>query len=123
VRDYALALDAFIPRAREEKNGIFRAELVQELHRLVMRGNKDYEDVPGEFRSRVAWIGGPDISYSIYNAAPPDDISHCLEETMEYMRCEGMQSIQQDLIVRMAITHSHFEAVHPFRDGNGRVGR
>jgi Fic family protein len=42
---------------------------------------------------------------------------------MTYMRCEGMQAMVQSLIVRMAIAHSHFEAVHPFRDGNGRVGR
>jgi Fic family protein len=42
---------------------------------------------------------------------------------MDYMRCEGMQVVQQDLIVRMAIAHAHFEAVHPFQDGNGRVGR
>ena len=42
---------------------------------------------------------------------------------MRYMRCEGMQAQNQSLIVRMAIAHSHFEAVHPFRDGNGRVGR
>ena len=39
------------------------------------------------------------------------------------MRCEGMQAQNQSLVVRMAIAHSHFEAVHPFRDGNGRVGR
>jgi Fic family protein len=42
---------------------------------------------------------------------------------MGYMRNEGMQVIHQDLIMRMAIAHAHFEAVHPFRDGNGRVGR
>ena len=42
---------------------------------------------------------------------------------MDYMRFEGMQQITQGLILRMAIAHSHFEAVHPFRDGNGRVGR
>jgi hypothetical protein len=42
---------------------------------------------------------------------------------MSYMRREGMQAQNQSLVVRMAIAHSHFEAVHPFRDGNGRVGR
>jgi Fic family protein len=123
VRDYALALDDFVPRARKEKNAIFTVDLVRELHRTVMRGDKEYKDTPGELRSRVVWIGGTDIAYSTYNPTPPEDIARCLEETMDYLRCEGMQAVQQDLIVRMAIAHSHFEAVHPFRDGNGRVGR
>ena len=123
VRDYALALDDFVPRARKEKNAIFTVDLVRELHRAVMRGDKEYKDTPGELRSRVVWIGGTDIAYSTYNPTPPEDIARCLEETTDYLRCEGMQAVQQDLIVRMAIAHSHFEAVHPFRDGNGRVGR
>jgi Fic family protein len=42
---------------------------------------------------------------------------------MRYMRGEGMQVMTQSLITRMAVAHAHFEAVHPFRDGNGRVGR
>jgi Fic family protein len=123
VRDYALALDDFVPRAAKAKNTIFTTDLVRDLHRTVMRSDKNYKDVPGELRSRVVWIGGNDIAYSSYNPSPPEDIARCLEETMDYMRCEGVQAIGQDLIVRMAIAHAHFEAVHPFRDGNGRVGR
>jgi Fic family protein len=123
VRDYALALDDLVPRARKDGHALFTTDLLRELHRKVTRGDKDYKDKPGELRSRVVWIGGADIAYSTYNPAPPDDIADCLEETMDYMRCDGMQVMQQDLIVRMAIAHAHFEAVHPFRDGNGRVGR
>lgn len=123
VRDYALALGDLVPRARKERHAIFTVALVQNLHRTVMRGDAGYQDVPGALRSRVVWIGGRDIAYSTYNPTPPDSIAACLEDTMRYMRCEGMQAMQQGLIVRMAIAHAHFEAVHPFRDGNGRVGR
>lgn len=123
VRDYALALDDLVPRARKEGNAIFTTSLMRRLHRTVMRGDKDYKDTPGELRSGVVWIGGGGIAYSTYNPTPPEDIAGCLEEAMDYMRCEGMQAVQQDLIVRMAVAHAHFEAVHPFRDGNGRVGR
>jgi Fic family protein len=123
VRDYALALDEIIPRAHSEKHAIFTVDLVKQLHKKVMAGDSDYKDVPGELRSRVVWIGGFGIAYSTYNPAPPDDIAASLEDTMSYMRCEGMQVQNQSLVVRMAIAHSHFEAVHPFRDGNGRVGR
>jgi Fic family protein len=124
VRDYALALDDFVPRARAEKHKIFTIELVHDLHRKVMAGDTRYQDKPGQFRNVVVWIGGGgNIAYSTYNPAPPDDIAACLEQTMDYMRFEGMQQMTQSLILRMAIAHSHFEAVHPFRDGNGRVGR
>ena len=124
VRDYALALDEVIPRARAEKDAIFTVDLVKALHKKVMAGDSDYKDTPGEPRSCVVWIGGSGhIAQSTYNPAPPDDIAASLEQTMSYMRCEGMQAQNQSLVVRMAIAHSHFEAVHPFRDGNGRVGR
>ena len=123
VRDYALTLDTLVPRAREEGFAIFTSGLAQELHREVMRGDTLYRDVPGELRSHVVWIGAGDIAYSTYNPAPPEDIPATLEGSMSYMRCEGLQLTQQSLIVRMAIAHAHFEAVHPFQDGNGRVGR
>lgn len=124
VRDYALALDDFLPRAKKEKLEIFTSGLVQELHRAVMRGDAEYKDQPGDLRQIVVWIGGRgDIAYSTHNPTPPADIAPCLADTMKYMRCEGMQAVYQSFIVRMAIAHAHFEGVHPFRDGNGRVGR
>jgi Fic family protein len=124
VRDYATALDGLVPRAQTEKYGIFTLELVRDLHRTVMKGDPDYEDTPGEIRDRVVWIGGQgNIAYSTWNPPPPEDVEPCLLQTIEYMRNEGLQSMTQGLITRMAVAHAHFEAVHPFRDGNGRVGR
>jgi Fic family protein len=124
VRDYALALDAFVPEARKQGYGLFTTALVRALHQSVMQEAADYPDAPGELRSRVVWIGGRgDIAYSSYNPPPPDHVPACLEASMAYMRSEGMQVMTQGLVTRMAIAHAHFEAVHPFRDGNGRVGR
>jgi Fic family protein len=124
VRDYALALDELVPQAQQQGDALFTSELVRELHRRVMQDDAEYEDVPGELRTRVVWIGGAgNIAYSTFNPAPPDDIQACLEQSAAYMRNEGMQQMKQGLITRMAIAHAHFEAVHPFRDGNGRVGR
>ncbi len=125
VRDYALALDRLIPRAAGEGPAIFTPELVAELHREVMRSDPRYADVPGMLRTHVVWIGGGghDIAYSTYNPTPPDRIEACLAETMAYMRGQGMQVMTQSIVARLAIAHAHFEAVHPFRDGNGRVGR
>jgi Fic family protein len=124
VRDYATALDGLLPIAEVERPAFFTMDIVSELHRSVMRSDTTYRDVPGAIRSTVVWIGGGrDIAYSIYNPTPPDEISASLAETLTYLRGEGMQAMTQSLIARMAIGHAHFEAVHPFRDGNGRVGR
>jgi len=124
VRDYATALDDLLPRARRRGHAFFRSAVVPELHRAVMRSDTAYQDRPGALRDAVVWIGGRgDISNSTYNPTPPANIAASLADSMTYLRCEGMQGVNQHLIVRMAIGHAHFEAVHPFRDGNGRVGR
>lgn len=124
VRDYALTLDRLLPQAARDGNDIFTIGLVSELHRDAMCHDPHYRDVPGEFKKVVNWIGGTGhISTSTYNPTPPDMVIECLEQTMAYMRCEGMQAVTQSPITRMAVAHAHFEAVHPFSDGNGRVGR
>lgn len=124
VKDYALALDTFLPQAREQGPAVFSVDLLRDLHRVVMRGDTAYKDVPGDLRQIVAWIGGGrDIAYSTFNPPPPDRVPECLAQTVKYLRSEGMQQQTQGLLTRMAIAHTHFEAVHPFRDGNGRVGR
>ena len=123
VRDYARTLETLLPGAREQGRAVFTVDLVSDLHRSVMAGDPHYKDVPGALRQVVVWIGARDIAYSTYNPAPPEDVPGCLAASMAYMRGEGMQVMQQSLITRMAVAHAHFEAVHPFRDGNGRVGR
>lgn len=124
VRDYALTLERLVPLAQSQGHSIFTAGLISELHAEAMRSDPDYADVPGETRKTVVWIGGGgNIAYSTFNPPPPDRIQESLAANINYMRCEGMQAMTQSLITRMALAHAHFEAVHPFRDGNGRVGR
>ncbi len=124
VRDYALLLERLLPEAMERGGRIFDLDLIQRLHAGVMMSDPTYPDPPGELRDGVVWIGGRgDIAYSTWNPPPPDRVRSCLLDTLDYLRNEGMQSMTQNLVVRMAVAHSHFEAVHPFRDGNGRVGR
>ncbi|WP_237740992.1 Fic family protein [Novosphingobium sp. B-7] len=124
VRDYALTLDNFVPQARAQGPSLFTAELISALHTEAMRHEPSYADAPGHIRTTVVWIGGAgQIAYSTFNPPPPADVAACLAENVRYMRCEGMQIVTQSLVMRMALAHAHFEAIHPFRDGNGRVGR
>lgn len=124
VRDYALILDRAVPEAVALGPDIFTTEFIGTLHARAMQSDPNYRDVPGELRQCVVWIGGVrDIGYSTYNPPPPAAVPGCLGDTIEYMRAQGMQTMTQSIVGRMAIAHAHFEAVHPFRDGNGRVGR
>lgn len=125
VLSCAVALGSAIAAVRRRHRAALTANLIRTLHKRVMAGDAAYQDEPGKWRRRVVWIGGPgnDIALSSYNPAPPDAIPECIQEHVDYLRCEGMQQQTQSLIVRMAVAHAHFEAVHPFPDGNGRVGR
>lgn len=122
VRDYAATLERLIPQARQDGPAFFTLPLIQDLHREVMRDDPDDRDTPGTLRDRVVWIGSR-IEHSLWNPPPPDRVPACLADTLDYLRCDGMQAVNQGLLTRMAVAHAHFEAVHPFRDGNGRVGR
>jgi len=124
VIDYARTLERVLPEAARLGTAIFDLDLVRRLHRDVMAVDADYVDEPGELRTRVVWIGGGrDIAYSTFNPPPPDRVPGCLAETIAYMRGGDVHAMAQNLIARMATAHAHFEAVHPFRDGNGRTGR
>lgn len=125
VRDYALALEKFLPLAAASGKSVFTLDTVLALHREVMKHDSSYIGTPGALRTTVVWIGGSrhNIAYSTYNPPPPDRVPQCLQSTLDYMAGDSMQMMTQSLITRIAIAHAHFEAVHPFRDGNGRVGR
>lgn len=125
VRSYALTLEELVPQAVQLGPDVFTPALFKEIHERAMRDDPDLKGDAGAYRDRVVWIGGSgnDIAYSTWNPPGPEHIPACLEQTALYMRGNGPQVISQNLIARIAIAHAHFEAVHPFLDGNGRVGR
>jgi Fic family protein len=123
VRSYAQTLERWMPTATKKGPAIFTDNLLKNLHQAVMEDDDSYQDVPGEIRTVPVWIGGRDIAYSTYNPPPPAKVRECLDQTLDYLRCEGEQVQTQGLLTRMAIGHAHFEGVHPYRDGNGRTGR
>ncbi len=126
VRNYALALERALPDVERNRYDAFSIGLIRDLQREVASGDPSHDYVPGRLRQHsrdIVYIGGGHISRSVYNPCPPEDVQKCLEEQVEYLRCTGLQHVNQSVIVRMAIGHAHFEAIHPFHDGNGRAGR
>ncbi|MBI1683256.1 Fic family protein [Caulobacter hibisci] len=123
VRRYARALDYYVKRAGKIGPAVFEAKTLRHLHMQVMREEENYRDPPGEPRTVTVWIGQGDINYSVFNPPPAALVAEHLADTLAYMRDSEVVGLGQSLVARMAIAHAHFEAVHPFRDGNGRVGR
>ena len=134
VRGYASAVMHGIQGVRSKGMAALTPELICDLHKGVMQKDPGFEAIAGRLREPgapgdVVQIGSfGRREDSIYNPAPPTHVKRCLDEVLNWMSDEsllelGDAGMGMSLPIRMAIGHSHFEAVHPFSDGNGRVGR
>jgi Fic family protein len=83
-----------------------------------MRGVRGQEKSPGEFRTSQNWIGGTRPGNALFVPPPPDHLLDCLGSLEQFLHDETVPSL-----VRAALAHVQFETIHPFLDGNGRIGR
>ena len=95
--------------------------LIKEAHAILMTGVRGQEKNPGEFRRSQNWIGSPDSSLKEARFIPPntDDMIEAMSELERYMNEDN----GLDTLMRTALIHYQFETIHPFLDGNGRIGR
>ncbi len=95
--------------------------LIRELHERLMRGVRGDRHTPGEFRRSPNWIGpvGSSLSNAPFVPPPVEEMHRALDDFEKFLHAPS------DLrpLARLAVAHYQFEAVHPFLDGNGRVGR
>lgn len=89
--------------------------LIRDLHAVLMNGVRGHEQRPGEFRTIQNQIDDPPR----FVPPPPTEIEKLLDDFEQYLNSSG----DYDPLVRAFLAHYQFEAIHPFRDGNGRVGR
>jgi len=99
-------------------------DLVREMHGILMEGVRGQERSPGEFRRVQNWIGPPGctLGTATFVPPPPREMEGALAELEGYMLSPAGPGGYPPL-VRMALVHYQFEAIHPFLDGNGRIGR
>jgi len=95
--------------------------LIRELHSRLMQGVRGGHATPGEFRRSQNWIGRPGCSLNDaeYVPPPPEEMRTALDAFEKYLHGDDVQP----RLVRLAFIHQQFEAIHPFLDGNGRIGR
>ena len=117
VANYIVALDYGIDRLETLPLSL---RLVRELHDRMMKGVRGEKATPGQFRRSQNWIGPPGctLNNATYVPPPPDELMDCLGAWEQFLHDESLPAL-----VHAALIHAQFEAIHPFLDGNGRVGR
>ena len=95
--------------------------LIKETHSVLMKGVRGREKNPGEFRHSQNWIGGQGstLKNARYIPPAPEDMLCAMYDLEKYINADD----DLDALVRAALIHYQFETIHPFLDGNGRVGR
>ncbi len=118
VHNYVKALDFGLKRVGSLP---ISQRLIREVHARLMQGVRGEYATPGEFRRSQNWIGGPGATIKTASYVPPpvEEMLVCLSDLEKYIHYPS------DLpeIIRIGLIHYQFEAIHPFLDGNGRVGR
>jgi len=118
VVNYVKATEFAIARQRELP---LSGRLIKETHAVLMAGVRGQEKNPGEFRRSQNWIGGQGGTLKNARYIPPnmEDMLDAMSDLEKYINADD----ELDALIRAALIHYQFETIHPFLDGNGRVGR
>ncbi|MDC8014175.1 Fic family protein [Tahibacter soli] len=119
VSNYVAALRHGLRRLREDGFPI-SLRLLREIHERLLRGGRGENKRPGEFRREQVWIGGATPALANFVPPPPDALDECLAAFERFLHAGT--DIASPLI-KAGLAHVQFETIHPFSDGNGRLGR
>ena len=118
VSNYIAAMNHGISRLRAGFPLSLR--LLRELHKILLSGARGGNKDPGEFRRSQNWIGGTRPSNAAFVPPPPHTLMECLGALEKFLHDDPAPT---PLLIKAALAHVQFETIHPFLDGNGRVGR
>lgn len=118
VSNYVAAMDHGLNRL---KGGFpLSLRLLREIHAILLRGGRGGHLEPGEFRRSQNWIGGTRPGNAVFVPPPPERVMECLGALETFLHDEN---VRLPTLAKAAIAHVQFETIHPFLDGNGRLGR
>jgi len=118
VSNYVAALELGMTRLKE--NFPVSSRLFREIHRTLLSRGRGNEQEPGEFRRSQNWIGGTRPGNAIFVPPPYEEVGACMGSLERFLHDDG-DGIP--VLIKAALAHAQFETIHPFLDGNGRVGR
>lgn len=119
VSSYVAALDHGIKRIRQDGFPL-SLRLMREMHAILLRQGRGAEKSPGEFRRSQNWIGGSRPGNARFVPPPPEEVMNCLGALEKFLHDDPQPT---PLLIKAALAHVQFETIHPFLDGNGRMGR
>lgn len=118
VSNYIAAMEHGITRLRE--GFPLSNRLLREMHAILMSKGRGRDKLPGEFRRSQNWIGGSRPGNAHFVPPPPEELADCMGALERFLHDDthGLP-----LLIKAALAHVQFETIHPFLDGNGRLGR
>ena len=118
VSNYVAAMNHGLRRLREDFPLSLR--LIREIHEILLAKGRGQDKDPGEFRRSQNWIGGTRPGNALFVPPPPNLVMDCLGALETFIHAD---TPDLPLMVKAALVHVQFETIHPFLDGNGRLGR
>lgn len=118
VSNYVAALQYGLRRIRE--GFPLSGRLIREIHGILLQGGRGAEKDPGELRRSQNWTGGSRPGNAAFVPPPPHEVAACMGALERWLRDEPERT---PTLPKAALAHVQFETIHPFLDGNGRVGR
>lgn len=120
VTNYLQAFRLVQEQLRDPKGLPISVRLLCDAHRLLLNGVRGAGKQPGELRRSQNWIGGTRPGNAVFVPPPPENVPQLLTD-MERFIHDGVTDLPP--MVKVALIHAQFETIHPFLDGNGRIGR
>jgi len=117
VQNYIAAMDTAISELEDLP---FSSRLIRNTHRVLMQGVRGEQKQPGAFRTSQNWIGGASINDALFVPPTHESIPELMSDLEQFVHNEDIHLPE---LLKIALVHYQFETIHPFLDGNGRVGR